>query len=82
MNLNIWFITTGLNKAKQALKGYNAFFRSDFPWEPSVLVSSHAAPSIPSILVEIYRPLFKAWLARGYSSGYNTKWSPTEGKLV
>ena len=47
LNLNIWFISTGLYKTKEAFKGYNVYvyivyivfvyivsFRPDFPQEP------------------------------------------------
>ena len=29
-------------QSKASFKGYNVYFRPDFPWEPSVLVSGHA----------------------------------------
>ena len=66
-------------RSKASLKGYNAFFRPDFPRESS---GSCLPPSIPSIPVKTYRPLFKAWLARGYNSQYHTEWSPTEWHVI
>ena len=61
MDLDIWFLATGLSKT---LKGYNVFFRPDLPWEPLGLVSGVPASSIPGVQVETYRPLSRPYLSR------------------
>ena len=59
-------------QSKASLRGYNAFFRPDFPQEPSVLVLGHAylQHSRPEDLQA--RPC-----SLGASFQYHAKWSPT-----
>ena len=75
LDLDIWFTATGLSKA--SLKGYNAFFRPDFPREPSVLVSGHACLQHSRRSGQDSQDSFKALPMQDYSLQYHTKWSLT-----
>ena len=43
--------------SKAGFKGYNAFFRPDFPWEPLVLASGHAHLLHSQGSIQTYMPL-------------------------
>ena len=45
-----------LLQSKASFKGYNVYFRPDFPWEPSVLVLRSACHLLAGVPVENYKP--------------------------
>ena len=80
MNLNIWFISTGLLQGRSSFKGYNVHFRPDFPQEPSVIVLGHVCHLDFLAVQGDLLASFKA-CCHGATVSETTEWSPTQKVL-
>ena len=75
LNSNFWFIPTGLSLGRGGFKGYNIYFRSDFPWETGVSIRSCLPLTFLVFQGLIY--LFQGFAQWGYSLWNQMEQSPT-----